>query len=87
MEYVKCNLCSSDSLPYLLMDYKLCPHKWYQIKKIEEKILFEAKEERKILKEIFVLMERSFFSGIDFLSDRRNQGNTMVASTSKARRI
>jgi hypothetical protein len=68
------------------MDYKLYPQKEYQIKKIEEKRLSEAEEERKILKEIFLLMEKSFFSAIGFLSDRLHQGSTLVACASKARR-
>jgi 2-polyprenyl-3-methyl-5-hydroxy-6-metoxy-1,4-benzoquinol methylase len=87
IKHVSNTMDYSDSLRYLLMDYKLYPHKKYQIKKIEEKRLFEAKEERKILKETFLLMERSFFSGIGFLADRLNQGSTLVASASKVRRI
>jgi len=76
----------SDSLRYLLMDHKLYPQKKYLIKKIEENRLSEAKEKRKILKEIFLLMEKSFFSGIGLLSDRLRQGSTLVACASKVRR-
>jgi len=76
----------SDSLRYLLMDYKLYPPKKYQIKNIEENRLSEAEEKRKILKEIFLLMEKSFFSGIGLLSDRLRQGSTLVACASKVRR-
>ena len=76
----------SDSLRYLLMDHKLYPQKKYLIKKIEENRLSEAKEERKILKEIFHLTEKSFFTAIGLLSNKFHQGCTLVACAINARR-
>jgi len=76
----------SDSLRYLLMDYKLYPPRKYPPKNIEENMLSEAKEERKILKEIFHLTEKSFFTAIGLLSNRFHRGSTLVACAIKARR-